>query len=183
MGIIRLKKEKTENTKVQTIVSEEPKAVAADNDVAEWEDSAILGEDKTNTDMYSRHYFLNNGTAKSIIGASPVNYREEETGRWRPIDNTFSEKADCYEVNLGKFTASLDKVSSVKRISLSGKGVNLSWTYLGASMPVNVKAMSEGPTEEIPETTLSLGESEKNAAGSKGSRAVYENASPELDLE
>ena len=125
MGIIRLKKDNAGNAAAQVAVSEGTNAVMAEDVTREWADPAVLGEDESHIDAYSRHYYLNNGTAKSVISASPVNYRDEETGKWRTIDNTLSEKTDCYEANFGKFKASVGKVSSGKKVSLSGKEISL----------------------------------------------------------
>ena len=191
MGIIRLKKDNAGNAAAQTAVSEGTNAVIAENVAQEWADPAVLGEDEAHIDAYSRHYYLNNGTAKSVISASPVNYRDEETGKWRTIDNTLSEKTDCYEANFGKFKASVGKVSSGKKVSLSGKEISLTWEYMGASAPVSAKAMNVVNDESMEamsaenagESTLEVTASQEGAVGSKESEAIYKNASPAVNLE
>ena len=45
-------------------------------------DRAIVSEDETQTTENSRLYYLNNGTAVSVISAAPSNYFDEEQNRW-----------------------------------------------------------------------------------------------------
>ena len=52
----------------------------------QWDDPAVRGEDEAQTDEYSRHYYLNNGTAKSVISAVPVNFYDDEEKAWKQID-------------------------------------------------------------------------------------------------
>lgn len=51
----------------------------------QWDDPAVLHEDEARTDENSRHYILNNGTAKSVYSAEPTSFltrrRKMETDR------------------------------------------------------------------------------------------------------
>ena len=175
MGIIRLKKEKTENTKTERIFESAP-TETKDFQLPQWDDPAILKENEDHINENSRHYFLNNGTAKSIISASPVNYFDEETGEWKKIDNSFSETQEDFEAKLGRFKTRVKKPKTAKKIEVSGKNIFLSWEYLG-------KKHSDVKAEENLETTLKVEPRIKGTAGSLGGTAVYENIDGNTNLE
>ena len=121
MSIIKLKKE--EGTKVEELKEETgvvEASVAEENVITEkYGDSAILYEDKSNTDEHSRHYILNNGTAKSVFSSEPINYYDEEKKEWEAIDNTLEEKADTYESKGGRYSTSVSKVGSGRKVSVT----------------------------------------------------------------
>ena len=99
MGSIKLKNINEEVIQEQ---SEEIKAVQEQAMMTEetlkrektWEDPAVLSEDEEHSNEHSRHYLLNNNTAKSIFSAMPVNYYDEEEKEWKEIDNSLEEKED-----------------------------------------------------------------------------------------
>ena len=107
MGSIKLKNINEEVIQEQ---SEEIKAVQEQAMMTEetlkrektWEDPAVLSEDEEHINEHSRHYLLNNNTAKSIFSAMPVNYYDEEEKEWKEIDNSLEEKEDGYEAKCGK---------------------------------------------------------------------------------
>ena len=184
MGAIKLKKMYAENDQVQ------PEAVADSSfaedvtEVAEkqqWEDPAVLKEFSEKTDKISRHYKLNNGTAKSIISATASNYFDEAEQKWKPIDNSLSEKQETYESKCGKYKTEISKPEKAKSIKMTASGVEISWEYLGKQNSSEPETFAfEG--DPVP-TTLSVDASINGALQSKGSRAVYENADKDIDIE
>ena len=66
-----------------------------------YEDPAIRFEDETQTDEKSRLFYYNNGTAKSVISAAPVNFFDEQEKAWKRIDNTLEDKGDVYVTKAG----------------------------------------------------------------------------------
>ena len=184
MGTIKLKKMYAENDQVQ------PEAVADSSfaedvtEVAEkqqWEDPAVLKEFSEKTDKISRHYKLNNGTAKSIISATASNYFDEAEQKWKPIDNSLSEKQETYESKCGKYKTEISKPEKAKSIKMTASGVEISWEYLGKQNSSEPETFAfEG--DPVP-TTLSVDASINGALQSKGSRAVYENADKDIDIE
>ena len=92
MSIIRLKsKQGTESQAVEkdtNPVGEETKVTSAGG---KWGNPAILKEFTERADALSRHFKMNNGTAKSIYSASPVNYFDDISQSWKAIDNTLAE--------------------------------------------------------------------------------------------
>ena len=103
MGIIKLNRSANKAPETMQEEVQAPAANAAQPAKQEkrWQDPAILKEYSEKTDAQSRHFKLNNGTAKSIIGASPVNYYDETSQQWKSIDNSFTET-----VFPGKFDSS-----------------------------------------------------------------------------
>ena len=108
MGIIKLKNANEEQTK--NIAIDEQSVYGVDVEVNEntdipqenqeqWQDPAVLYEDESRMDEHTRHYVMNNGTAKSVFNAESVSYFDEEAKKWKPIDNSLKENADAYESN------------------------------------------------------------------------------------
>ena len=169
MGTIKLKKMYAENDQVQ------PEAVAGSSfaedvtEVAEkqqWEDPAVLKEFSEKTDKISRHYKLNNGTAKSIISATASNYFDEAEQKWKPIDNSLSEKQETYESKCGKYKTEISKPEKAKSIKMTASGVEISWEYLGKQNSSETETFAfEG--DPVP-TTLSVDASINGALQSKG---------------
>ena len=156
-----------------------------------WEDPAVLSEDEEHINAHSRHYLLNNNTAKSIFSAMPVNYYDEEEKEWKEIDNSLEEKEDGYEAKCGKFTTKVSKAEKGKKVEINGKDLSLSWEYLGkqktggektflnaAGMSIEIEGMKAGAS-----SVLQVEKSVKGAVNSKTSRAVYENVEENTDIE
>ena len=87
MGIIKLKNkaEEAKETMIveepmvdETIVEEQKGVDAQEESVEVYDDPAVLYEDEARTDENSHHYFLNNGTAKTVIHAESVRFFDEE---------------------------------------------------------------------------------------------------------
>ena len=182
MGIIKLKRTTEESAEREKTFEAGPTVTEA-LETPQWDDPAILKEDEAHIRENSRHYFLNNGTAKSIISAEAVNYFDEDKGEWRKIDNSFSETEEDFEAKLGRLKTKVKKPKRGKKVEVSGKSVFLSWEYLGKKqsdvhaepMPINLEAASE--------TTLKVERSIKGEMGSIGGAAVYENIEKDTDLE
>ena len=196
MGIIKLKKANEETTVVEnfekSILKEEvipTKNIETEESVSRWEDPAVLNEDEEHTDENSRHYILNNNTGKSIYSGAPVNYYDETTKKWERIDNSLTEKEDCFEGKLGKFKASVSKGGKGKKVEINGNGLSLSWKYLGKTSKIEVYTnTSEMPLTNArearnPQSTLKVEKYRKGILQSVGSEAMYENIEANTDLE
>lgn len=85
------------------------KSVISNGITEEYNDSAILAEDGGIANANCRTFFMNNGTVKSVISASPVNFYDEKKQKWRTIDNSLSEIEDGYEAKFGKYKAKLTR--------------------------------------------------------------------------
>ena len=87
MGIIKLKNANDEQARENAALEEQQAyklavEVQVDAEIPQeeseqWDDPAVLHEDETRTDEISRHYVLNNGTAKSVFNAEPVRFFDE----------------------------------------------------------------------------------------------------------
>ena len=188
MGSIKLKNINEEVIQEQ---SEEIKAVQEQAMMTEetlkrektWEDPAVLSEDEEHINEQSRHYLLNNNTAKSIFSAMPVNYYDEEEKEWKEIDNSLEEKEDGYEAKCGKFTTKVSKAEKGKKVEINGRDLSVSWEYLGKQKAEGEKTFlnAAGMSMEIEgakagtSSVLQVEKSVKGAVNSKISRAVYEN--------
>ena len=203
MGIIKLKKtneeeviiKKEDETKEFHEISD-PAAREANFSVCEekleqWEDPAVLREDEEHINAHSRHYVLNNNTTKSVFSGEPVNYYDEEGETWKKIDNSLIETENGFEAGFGKFKTTVLKAEKGKKVEIEGDGLSLSWEYLGkalkAAAEINEADISlltlQNTTEEKAETILCVEKSLKGAANSTASRAVYENAESDTDIE
>ena len=110
MGTIKLKKASAETKRLSA--SAAATRSNTENVTVEkrrWDDPAVLKEFSEKADEMSRHYKLNNGTAKSIISAAPSNYFDESENQWKPIDNSLTEKEWAYESNSGKYKTEIAK--------------------------------------------------------------------------
>ena len=63
-------------------------------------DASILVEDASKTTEHTKHYLLNNGTAKTVVSGQEINYFDANTKEWKEVDSTFEDKGDVYERNL-----------------------------------------------------------------------------------
>jgi hypothetical protein len=125
MGIIRLKANKAQQERVK----QEKKQEKAGR---KWKDPAILHEDEKICTEHSRHYVLNNNTAKSVYYATPINYYDETEQRWKEIDNRLEEKETGYEGKLGRYTTKVVKVGQGRTVSVGDETCSLSWEYIFA---------------------------------------------------
>ena len=153
----------------------------------QWDDPAVRGEDEAQTDEYSRHYYLNNGTAKSVISAVPVNFYDDEEKAWKQIDNTLEEQGDVFVNKAGAYKTEISKANVNKSVKMTKKDLQLSWTYLGkqsAVAPCALTAEAEPVTAVAKENTVLQVEKNETADMQKTlSRAVYENIEHSTDLE
>ncbi|MGN1099759.1 MAG: hypothetical protein ACI4S9_05400, partial [Christensenellales bacterium] len=147
MGTIRMKNVNEETT--GAVAEAACEAGAAVVNVEGYGDPAVLYEDKARTDGNSRHYVLNNGTAKSIISGEPVNFYDEEANEWKSIDNSLEEKEDVYEARRGKYVTGISKAHKGKRVEISHSGKNLSWEYLGKQEAAPTGEADSQPRETV----------------------------------
>ena len=188
MGIIKLKnvnEEQQENVQpegvqvfeagVEIPVSEEK----PQEEQEQWDDPAVLHEDEARTDENSRHYILNNGTAKSVYSAEPTSFFDEAEKKWKQIDNSLEDKGDAFENKNGKFKTRISKAEQCKKVTITQSDKQLSWEYLGKQEP----AVMAADMEEVPETVLKIHNDEQTEVKSVNSSAVYENIEKDTDLE
>lgn len=188
MGIIKLKnvnEEQQENAQpegVQVFEAGEEIPVSEEKPQEEqeqWDDPAVLHEDDERTDENSRHYILNNGTAKSVYSAEPTSFFDEAEKKWKQIDNSLEDKGDAFENKNGKFKTRISKAEQCKKVTITQSDKQLSWEYLGKQEP----AMMAADMEEVPETVLKIHNDEETEVKSVNSSAVYENIEKDTDLE
>lgn len=168
-------------------------------------DRAIVSEDETQTTENSRLYYLNNGTAVSVISAAPSNYFDEEQNRWEKIDNTLTDVGDEYENVRSAFKTRISKADKKRAVRVGKKDLQVTWEFKGkqknpnGSTPVVLNAGSEvstlvsfDETAECPVTTLEIGERSKDKHKNQNrkhkgrklcDRAIYNNAENQTDLE
>ncbi len=168
-------------------------------------DRAIVSEDETQTTENSRLYYLNNGTAVSVISAAPSNYFDEEQNRWEKIDNTLTDVGDEYENVRSAFKTRISKADKKRAVRVGKKDLQVTWEFKGkqknpnGSTPVVLNAGSEVSTlvsfdeaAERPVTTLEIGERSKDKHRNQNrkhkgrklcDRAIYNNAENQTDLE
>ncbi len=168
-------------------------------------DRAIVSEDETQTTENSRLYYLNNGTAVSVISAAPSNYFDEEQNRWEKIDNTLTDVGDEYENVRSAFKTRISKADKKRAVRVGKKDLQVTWEFKGkqknpnGSTPVVLNAGSEvstlvsfDETAERPVTTLEIGERSKDKHKNQNrkhkgrklcDRAIYNNAENQTDLE
>ena len=176
MGIIKLKK--AEKNKEQSVENQKLDSELSMQEVTEeWEDPAVLYEDTGRTNEHSRHYVLNNGTAKTVLSAEATNYYDEAEQKWKDIDNSLVEKDEVYERSCGNYKTQISKANKGKGVRVSKGEKVLSWEYLG-------KQAVEGvlPVHSLDGTVLKVHNEQKGKKVSR-SNAVYEGVEKGTDLE
>ena len=53
-----------------------------------WFDSSIIKEDHSKNTANTKHFILNNGTRKSILSPTPINYFDTQEKTWKSIDSS-----------------------------------------------------------------------------------------------
>ena len=102
-----------------------------------FEDPAVLYREERRTDAYSEHYVNNDGTAKTVISANPVNYFDEETKTWEKIDLTVKEKDGYYESRAGSVAAKFSKIDSgdnPQKVEMCNGEHQITWEYVGKTL-------------------------------------------------
>ncbi|MDE7395565.1 MAG: hypothetical protein K2M95_05570 [Clostridiales bacterium] len=188
MGIIRMGKKSEKKTAADASVK---KAAAQTTDVtaaqttekrhATWDDPAIISEYEASE--HGRHYRLNNGTAKSVISATPVNYYDEEEKAWKEIDNTLEDCGDTYEAKGGKCRTQISKADKGKRVKISKGKAQVSWVFLGKenAETATTFAVAKGGAEG---GNVSLKVENGNGRAQRAhSKATYANVAQATDLQ
>lgn len=188
MAIIKIKSSKQEQNATDTVaktMQEQAAAAAPQSETQEkrWQNPAVLKEYTGLTDAASRHFKLNNGTAKSIIGASPVNYYDETEKQWKTIDNSFAETAEAFETRAGKYKTQIYKPEQSKKVRLASGNIGLSWEYLGKPAQTAVQTFAASKPSAPTQTVLDVKPAMEGALQSKDGAAVYENADKDTDIE
>lgn len=190
MGIIKLKNANEEQAK-NIAINEQP-VYGVDVEVNEntdipqenqeqWQDPAVLYEDESRTDEHTRHYVMNNGTAKSVFNAESVSYFDEESKKWKPIDNTLKENADAYESKNGNMRTKIYKANKGKKVEIAKSDKQLSWEYLGKQ--VETVSVANENVETFSASVLKVNNDLARKSKNINSSAVYENIEKDTDLE
>ncbi len=184
MGIIKLKKNNEEVAANADVALVEEQEIIQDSEeimdnAKTFKDAAVLYEDESRTDENSRHYVLNNGTAKAILSAESVNYFDETAKKWEEIDNTLQETAEGFENKQGKIKAKISKAQHGKKVEVRKAEKVLAWDYLGKQ---SLETMQVA-VEDLPATLLKVGNGVDERANKRNARAVYENIEKDADLE
>ncbi len=185
MGTIKMKDknaETVENSAPELIEKAQELAVADESTVRQTvmqDDPAVRYEDEAQTDEQSRLYYLNNGTAKSVISAEPTNYFDEDAQAWKRIDNTLEDRGDAFVTKAGACVTEISKADVNKSVRMSKKDKEVSWVFLGKKPTVEKCALSVDAEHTETSATLRI----ENRAEKASSRAVYENAEAETDIE
>ena len=190
MGIIKLKNANEEQAK-NIVINEQP-VYGVDVEVNEntdipqenqeqWQDPAVLYEDESRTDEHTRHYVMNNGTAKSVFNAESVSYFDEESKKWKPIDNTLKENADVYESKNGNMRTKIYKANKGKKVEIAKSDKQLSWEYLGKQ--VETVSVANENVETFSASVLKVNNDLAGKSKNINSSAVYENIEKDTDLE
>lgn len=190
MGIIKLKNANEEQAK-NIAINEQP-VYGVDVEVNEntdipqenqeqWQDPAVLYEDESRTDEHTRHYVMNNGTAKSVFNAESVSYFDEESKKWKPIDNTLKENADVYESKNGNMRTKIYKANKGKKVEIAKSDKQLSWEYLGKQ--VETVSVANENVESFSASVLKVNNDLAGESKNINSSAVYENIEKDTDLE
>ena len=181
MGVIKVK---AKETAVQSAAKQQATAVQAATAVQQEQYApGVVKEYKEYTDAHSRHYKLNNGTAKSVYSNAPANYYDAAEGSWKAIDNSLRETTDGYETAGGKYKTELSKPEKGKKVRLTTDGIAVSWEYLGrqnTQAGATAMALSERQAEE---TVLRIGDAQEGDLKNTDGLAVYEEADKDTDIE
>ena len=190
MGIIKLKNAHEEQAK--NIAMDEQPVYGVDVEVNEntdipqenqeqCQDPAVLYEDESRTDEHTRHYVMNNGTAKSVFNAESVSYFDEEAKKWKPIDNSLKENADAYESKNGNMRTKIYKANKGKKVEIVKSDKQLSWEYLGKQ--VETVSVANENVETFSASVLKVNNDLAGESKNINSSAVYENIEKDTDLE
>ena len=189
MGIIKLNnannEQVTENVALKEqqahklVVETQVDAELPQEQQEQWDDPAILREDKRRINENSRHYVLNNGTSKSVFNAESVSFFDETEKKWKHIDNSLEEKEDVFESKSGKLKTRISKVHNGKKVAISKSDKQISWEYLGKQ---NSEVAKEN-FEDLAETVLKVNNGTQGVSKHINSSAVYENIEKNTDLE
>ncbi len=188
MGIIKMK-DKSIDAAMDAAIEQSADALQANaanrsqmQEAEPYEDPAIRFEDETQTDEKSRLFYYNNGTAKSVISAAPVNFFDEQEKAWKRIDNTLEDKGDVYVTKAGACKTEITKAHVKKSVKVQKKDKEIAWTFLGkqsAAMPCALSAQSAPAVTSV----LQVENKADRAKSYTLSRAVYENAETQTDIE
>ena len=189
MGIIKLKQEVKMNNQNKEQVDKKYLDENVSNDEnyilkakkERLSNSAIIKEYTSKADKVSRHFKLNNGTAKSFISATPINFFDETENKWKRVDNSLLETNQSYEGYCGKFRTEILKPECGKVIKMSYRDLEISWEYLGK---INSSQQNSVLTQNKSNpTSLNIGAYIENSLQSVSSKAIYENADQDTDIE
>ena len=197
---------------VVTTLTDQADAQAATEDMEQVDvlgaDRAVISEDESQATENSRLYYLNNGTAVSVISAVPSNYFDEQEKKWKKIDNTLTEVGDNYENINGAYNARISKAEKKRSVCVGKNKHQVVWEFVGKKRnPESLTSAVSDAESDNPElndagivsfdqeselpvtTTLQVG---KNRGERKHNRrkhrrltdrAVYNNVDGQTDLE
>ena len=194
MGVIKLKKAYEYEETAQQKVTDKLNTLQSDNEQgkrkthepsAVWDNPAVLCEDAEFTDENSRCFVMNDGTTRSFISGTPMNYYDATENRWQPIDNAIKENEGEYLAKFGKYSASISKIENGKTINVSGDNSKLEWEYIGRKTEASVSEISIPGLncETANKTELQIENIPVGNIGEKAGKAIYSNIENATDLE
>ena len=147
-----------------------------------WFDSSIIKEDHSKNTANTKHFILNNGTRKSILSPTPINYFDTQEKTWKSIDSSLQKTGNVYTANIGKYHAKLSKENDNEKIEVYDGDNKISWEYLGTNatlLPMNnqsavAKRKSKLNIHTIPKDTLGIAHAE---------HAIFSEAEGNVDLD
>ncbi len=150
-----------------------------------WSNPAYVQEDERARDALTRCYLRNDGTGVVEISNTPLNYFDEETRTWKPINGTMTEGDDGYETQCGSYTACIKKAAQGNGVSLTGNGIGLSWEFVGTEASVNtaVAAMSLDEETGSPSDPTPVEQETSALRDGIGVQSAYRSIADGTDLE
>lgn len=150
-----------------------------------WSNPAYVQEDERARDALTRCYLRNDGTGVVEISNTPLNYFDEETRTWKPINGTMTEGDDGYETQCGSYTAFIKKAAQGNGVSLTGNGIGLSWEFVGTEASVNtaVAAMSLDEETGSPSDPTPVEQETSALRDGIGVQSAYRSIADGTDLE
>ena len=148
-----------------------------------WFDSAIVREDESEATEKSKHFILNDGTRKVVFTPTNVNYFDESTNAWKPIDATLKSEDNGYHAQLGIYTAKFSKSIENETVELSNGSSSISWEYLGTNH--NMFANHSGDAKVVKrKSKLSVSSCiQDHLKLATTSRVIYQGAEGNVDLD
>ena len=145
----------------------------------EAEAPALLYEDESRRDEYTKHFVMSDGTVNAVMYPEPVHYKGDENKKWEEIDNTLEyDKAEGkFKNKANKFKVEFDKdLSADEMLTIENEGYTLSWKYKAGLFR---GAMVNGKVEKAEEPQGY----EKKAAHKTRSKFKFNSFESESDLE
>ena len=150
-----------------------------------WFDAAIIKEDSPRTTKDSKHYILNSGTRKAVFSTHNLNYFDQTEQQWKEIDHRMKATDNGYQARFGPYMAKFSNQMDHETVEITNGGTSVSWEYLGTDRNVFPQQIGKSGSQISKRrsklrVTPEIQDALKIGAAS---RAVYENAEGDLDID